>query len=334
MDISLFFKGKVKREEIASAFIATLLKNRSYFRSFFFDLLQIPEANDLKKLDWKVEVEKNCVDINLSSTGWIMLIENKLRRGSKKKDQLAGYYMEQIKPDPKEKIVVIYLSPRKGFGEEEVDAVKQLPGFKRRNDYVLSINWEDISEQVIAESPDKDIIKSGFEEVTDVIKLDNEEKYPLEGDRIDIDEIMRGVKDKLQASYSPLLFYPWRGEDFHEIYTGGSPLNVSIEAKFHVEKEKPYKPIGVKKGSEISLVLLTGFKLTEKAKRDPKIKERWKEFVGSTSSIVVPGIGPYQFDGKFWVNSQQVTGSKNEVTERFVRAGVFLLDFLKDYLQP
>ena len=102
MDISLFFKGKIKREEISSAFLATLLNNRSYFRDSFFDLLQITEAVDFKKLDWKVEVENNNVDINLNTTGWVVLIENKLRRGSKKKGQLSGYYEEQVKNNPKE----------------------------------------------------------------------------------------------------------------------------------------------------------------------------------------------------------------------------------------
>ena len=238
----------------------------------------------------------------------------------------------KLKIIPKNRIVAIYLSPREGFGESETKAVKQLPEFKRRNDYVRSIYWEDISEVVVAESSDKDFIESGFKEVNEVIKLDNEEKYPLVGDRVDIDEIMRRVREKLQESYYHLLFCLWREKEFHEIYTGKSPLNVSIEARFCTEKEKPYKPVKVKSGNEYSLELWTSFKLTQKAEREPNIRERWKKIVGGRSSIDVPGIGTYRLEGKFWQQSQEVTGSKDEIVQRFASVGIAQLDFLKDYL--
>ena len=61
MDLSLFFVGKLAREEVASAILATLLKHRQDVRDVFFDELAAAEggitakqADLFKKLTWDV----------------------------------------------------------------------------------------------------------------------------------------------------------------------------------------------------------------------------------------------------------------------------------------
>lgn len=104
MNPHLFFQGKLGREEVTSAFLATLLEQQKSVRNGFFDLLAQSLgqelADSLKRKSWKVGVEKDAVDIRLEALRkpepWVILIENKIQSGSKQVEQLRRYYLAQI----------------------------------------------------------------------------------------------------------------------------------------------------------------------------------------------------------------------------------------------
>jgi hypothetical protein len=81
MKLTYFFKATIRKEQIASAFLATLLDEKRLFREFFFQRAFPAEAVALSGCDWKVEVEPNMVDVQLSTENTVVIIENKVRAG-------------------------------------------------------------------------------------------------------------------------------------------------------------------------------------------------------------------------------------------------------------
>lgn len=80
MHLRHFFRGSRKREEVASAFLATLLEDPGFRQAFFKKLF--PQAIDiLSNPCWIVEVEAAGIDIRLDSDEAVMIIENKVRPG-------------------------------------------------------------------------------------------------------------------------------------------------------------------------------------------------------------------------------------------------------------
>lgn len=89
MHLRHFFRGSLKREEVASASLATLLEDPA-FREAFFKLF--PQSrNILGNPCWTVEVEAAGIDIRLDSDEAVMIIENKVRPGAYQSGQLLRY---------------------------------------------------------------------------------------------------------------------------------------------------------------------------------------------------------------------------------------------------
>jgi hypothetical protein len=99
LDLNLFFSGMASREELASAYLATLLNHQPSVRSAFFDMLEAAVnpawsalVKKLRSKVWKARIEVDGVDIFLEAKDGStqLIIENKLLASSKQKGQLLG----------------------------------------------------------------------------------------------------------------------------------------------------------------------------------------------------------------------------------------------------
>lgn len=72
MDLTYFFKGMLRKEEVASAFLAWALATSSRFRQYFFSLIAPREAARLAARRWEVTVEEERTDVKLEGgTSWL-----------------------------------------------------------------------------------------------------------------------------------------------------------------------------------------------------------------------------------------------------------------------
>lgn len=119
MNLHLFFEGMQAREEVASAFFASLLEQQPEVRNELFDILADSDgvgenpAEPFKVRSWRVRVEVDGVDVRLDTkdegAAWVILIENKLQSGSMQVGQLRRYYASQIERDKEAHVVAVYL---------------------------------------------------------------------------------------------------------------------------------------------------------------------------------------------------------------------------------
>lgn len=140
MDLHHFFENMVRREETASAFLATLLDYDPDFRQAFLRVA-LGDHRFKDHEEWAVKVEEGRVDVTLESASTQVLIEDKLSAGAKQKDQLLRYYLAAVAATPGKRIVAVYLAPG-GMGVGEVDAVERnaLRG-DRPTDFVCQLPW-------------------------------------------------------------------------------------------------------------------------------------------------------------------------------------------------
>lgn len=98
MNPHFFFKGKLSREESASAYLATLLDQIPEFRVATLDKAGILEPGG----PCTILTELREVDIRLDypEAETVVLIENKIRSGALQVDQLSRYYQQERAANP------------------------------------------------------------------------------------------------------------------------------------------------------------------------------------------------------------------------------------------
>ncbi len=139
MKLTYFFKGTIRKEQIASAFLATLFNEKPSFREFFFQTAFPTESAALSGHAWKVEIEANLVDVRLSSVNTVAIIENKIRAGAKQKGQLLRYYQEEKERGRDQRLLAVYLAP----GHVGASEIAGLKPELRGDDRAVHVSWED-----------------------------------------------------------------------------------------------------------------------------------------------------------------------------------------------
>ena len=81
MELRHFFENMVRREETASAFLATLLEYDPAFRLEFLRAV-IGDPAFVDREPWSVQVEAERVDVTLESASAQVLIEDKISAGA------------------------------------------------------------------------------------------------------------------------------------------------------------------------------------------------------------------------------------------------------------
>jgi len=225
-----FFKGKLSREESASALLATLLEQSSKFRKRFCRLVNI-ETSTQDGLC--VEVERNDVDVILTieSSSTSVIIEVKISGASKVDGQLATYYERAKAESPENCFVCVYVAPTSALGRSEVGQLDL-----RSDDSGFALSWEQVIEAA-ANLPDFDLefATEGLQVVLDIIANKRGTYFDRTGDRAFLYDVVDAANKIVQDRTQKCSVATWKGKRCVEVYTYGTALSISVSIHFETQ---------------------------------------------------------------------------------------------------
>ena len=337
MDLHLLFKGKLGREDLASALLATLLEQRNDVRSTFFDLLteSVGQAvgSSFKDKRWRVLVEKDAVDIRLEAGGkqgaWVILIENKIQAGSKQPDQLLRYYRTQIQNEPDARVVAVYLAPDH-MGSSEIEGVKRelKPGH-----FGIHVPWSSVLDCLDNSKSDPDGLTSSLaKEIRNAIKNAATQKYPHVGKRRVVHDAAWQVRDDMEAMVPSVEMGVWTNRDNFTLCSRGTNVTLWFVLHFEAEEKNPYLPVRLFDGQRMRLTIWPMLKLSAKGRRDPKLKSSWLKRT-RTGKISVPGVGVHELNkGNGWFEfERQLSEPPGQMVKELTNMGVAVLHWINKF---
>jgi hypothetical protein len=336
MDLRHFFENMVRREETASAFLATLLDFDPAFRAAF-----LAEATGDQSFDtggpWRVSVEEAWVDVTLDSDAVRVLIEDKIAAGAKQKNQLLRYYLRAVEEVPEKRLVALYLAPH-DMGRSEVERVTRDATFiKRGTDLASHISWSDVAQVIgdLPESPNGWFARTGMREIERAIQQAARAKYPAIGDRAVVRNLVGRAYDALVESHPTIRFGRWSGGDIEEVSYGyGGPVTYWLDTVFAFDPAPPHLPIGVVQADGVHVVIRSAFKLAAKSRSDPRLRSAW-DSLRAEGHVDVPSVGVHALNPNGWfVYEAPVVGSADAVASEVARVGSAVVDFLASAFGP
>jgi len=317
MDLHHFFENMVRREETASAFLATLLEYDRPFRlALLRAVLDAPAYED--SADWAVRVEDGQVDVTLETDSTRVLIENKLRAGAKQQGQLLRYYLAAVEAVPHKRLVAVYLAPG-GMGLGEVELVERCePRANRTSDVVAHLPWQDVA-GIVEALPASDhtwFARSGIREIEATIKRARQE-LPAVGVRGEVRGVFDDAVRTLRQEVPGVRLGRWVARDSEWIQTEKSPVTVYLTATYDVEEVAPYEPIGVVQPDGLRLLVRCQFRLSGRGKKVPHLRQRWSE-LEAQQTVVVPAVGSFDLRSGGWFTFESDTIAGREGMTRFI----------------
>lgn len=283
MNLHHFFAGKLRKEETASAYLATLLEHDEAFRRAFLELVLPGQATDDA---WTVNVEASNVDITLRSPRWLVIIENKLFAGALQQGQLLRYYRAAIEGARTSRIAAVYLAPG-ALGQEEVERVRTCDELHARpGDVVHHLPWEALAD-IVAAGGDalRWFATTGFAHVLEAIRRGRQPVYiAREGTvREQLRTGLTRVRDALQRE-GPFEWMRWSSRYREEVYTVRAPVTVSVGVVFDADKDLP----GDAAAPGPSLVARAA--LAARVRRSPAFMAAWSAATAG-DGLTVTGVG-------------------------------------------
>jgi hypothetical protein len=312
VNLDLFFK----REEVASAFLATLLQECPEVRDVFFGELSDRTGDELaeilKKQLWGVAVEEHQVDIRMESRlnaeDWVVLVENKIQGSSRQPGQLLRYYSSQVKAEPKKRVIAAYLAPD-GIGQSEVDKVETSELFQTRKqrtpDYVGLVSWETVLTALHGlrtGKPEAFFIQAGAAGIRKTIE-EARKGYDTSGGRGKILRLLSDIRDRLKNMFPVKLGHPFPGQD-QFILALGTTVTLWLMFRFEAQKEPPYQPTNLFTGENMHLTLRARLKLSERARRIPELKARWDE-LEKAGRFEIANVGGLALEDRHWFSYER-----------------------------
>ena len=339
MNLHLFFEGTMAREPISSAFLATLLDQCNEVRNYFFDRLADcvgQELAEFKKRQWTICVERYAVDIRLDSLDgeWVILLENKLQRGSVQRGQLARYYLEQINREPARRVVAVLLAPGPKLGESEVEGVKSLDEFHERNrDFATRLSWATVSkllESLSTTDVDAQFISSGMSSINKVMEDLEKRRFPNVGGREYINDTAFAVHERLAQKCPQIrIGRPFPLENSFTLSSWETNITLWLVLLFKAHTEPPYAPIDLFDGKKMRLTLQAKLKLSEKGSRNHQLKQRWTELIASGAADACGRW--YELEGKWLVLQQEFNERQQDLIIRLSEIGESALRFVDTF---
>jgi len=326
-----FFKGKLSREESASAFLATLLEQRPDFRSFLFSSLELAEPDG----DCRVTVEDKDVDIKVDypTDKVTVLIENKVRPGSLQQYQLVRYYESERRANADSRIVSILVGPGEGAGTNEVGRLRTHSQF-RPTDSAHRVSWRllaQFGELIQQEDRDKEFVRGGFDCIFTIIENATEEKYPLVGGREIAQEIAQNVLRALEQDYPGIRFGFWRAKDCFNIYSIGTDVTVYVDLAFRTENKEPCMTLEIPDRQHVTAILRTQFALSAKGKKNPATRQKWHHMCQDGEAEILSS-GKHQLEGKWFKYETPVSGDAVVLERQLADMGRSVITSLRHLL--
>lgn len=327
-----FFRGMLRKEEVASAFVATLFESRRELRDALLGVVLPAPEPGLVDEAWTVVVEADRVDVTLRSPTTTVLVENKIYRGAKQEQQLLRYYLGEIEARPERRVIAVFLAPR-GLGQDEVDAVTAHPAFAKRGvDVAALVVWEDLAARMDlgASDPYRDFVRGGFDEILRCICEARQTKYPRVDARAVVFRIAKAAIEMLRDRAPDVRLSGFHGPDREEILTNGTPVTMWLHAVYELNEDK--EPVGVVQDDGVHLILRTQIKLARKVRASSPLAVAWKAVL-EAGGLEVPGRGWHQRERNDWlVLEGEASGREEELGEAMAAAGEAVLGAIRPYL--
>ncbi len=328
MDLRFFFEGMLDREESTSAFLAALLDGSAQFRlAFLRKVLGDSLSPDDKA--WHVaadvEVEKNNVDVRMSSPSLEVLVENKIQGAAVRHDQFRGYYESARRTIPPERrIAAIYVAPRNvGLGEV-ADVRKVL----RQGDVAEHVSWEpDISRIVdgLLEGPERWFAVSGLREVLRIIEERRRGLTKTE-ERLEVVKIADWALDKIEADLSDVPLMRWPNHDKEQIHTRrGLPFMLYVNLEFPESGPPDHDPQTHPVDGRRTVTLRSSFKQGAGVRRGSALSAHWQAL---GNEFNVPSVGPHyrESNGAWFSRAEPFVGTSEEIADRMASIGKAVIE--------
>jgi hypothetical protein len=318
MKLNHFFRGTVRKEDVASAFLATALEQSPRFRAHFFRLVDADQAEALAEQIWTYAVEERRVDVTLKAAGIQVIIENKICAGAHQAEQLIRYYRECAEAiATTDRILAVYVAPR-SLGKREVDLVNELlTSEPRGTDRAVHVSWAELAGFRSPEAEDAELV-SGFATILGLIDELTQSKYLREGDRDVLGTTVDRALQTIRAT-SGVPLSRWTGATVEEIVTVGTNVTMWADAVFDSDEQPPHAPLDLWDGDRMKLTLRVKFKVAGHVKKSDPFWKWWATTL-LANTIDIAGVGRFGTEGKGWLAYEESLTNTPEAVERRMAA--------------
>ena len=312
-----FFEGALCREEVVSACLAMLLEGSAAFRSHFFSLIGDEQLMLFSGQNWKLEVEKNEVDIHLTHRNTIILVENKIDGSALQQGQLVRYYRQQLIECPQARIVSVLLAPGR-IGQSEVELTRQAAA-SRGEHFVSHISWEDVL--TLPDSftdANRPWILGILSFVTEAISKKREQRYDFVEDRGVLSDLINDLLRRIQSN-SKVRVKPDKRQRTQEVYSIKNSCTMAVGFGFDCDAESDYVVSGITQADGRLQVKIRSYIRLSKAGEGLAIAvENWRQLSKATI-IPIPGVGEFVMQPDFsFLWEELTTASREEVLVRML----------------
>lgn len=350
VDLSYFFAGQQSKENVASAWLATVLNFDEGFLQSFLELIPVNPPID-QTGDWTIKVEQGftgqagAVDVTLeSSAGTFVLIENKLGASAVTEQQLVHYYRGAIRDHPEKRVIAVYLVPRATLAEPELTLVENEPEFIRRSgtnaDAAKAIVWTDdafrrrVSSIVTRLRPElRWFGLTGFEGIQAVISRRATGREP-DPQRKELSLICKRARGHLSGTPGRPKLRRWSSIGYESIYNEKSLVTMFLAVHFDEEEEPPNRLIDVVTGDLVHASAYVSFAPSTTGLKDGRVLTAWEDLV-AREPIELAGLGMVRVRRglTFRHDEPKAWRTKAELEELLVRLGDPVLSFIAQYLR-
>jgi hypothetical protein len=293
-----FFTGAQSKEEVASAYLATLLDSDAEFRRRFLALAEVEPPLD-GSLDWAVRVEDSrvnagAVDVTLewprAEPTTFVMVENKVAALAKTDGQFRKYYRGAVAAWPGRRVVGLYLAPSKGLAASEIGQVRATEEYIARGgrrpgaDEVFAIDWENDVAPIVRGLPSASdwFVASGIDEVLNAIK---HPPLPPDQQRDAIRRIVDDAVADLGGAVSGDQFQPWHSKRQEAVYKPGGMLTVWVTIVFPVDEGSRLLH-DVVVDDVVRVTLVTHFGLRVEAVKPPEVVQAWRSILRERRVVI------------------------------------------------
>jgi hypothetical protein len=336
-----------KLETSASGLFAAVFDQSAGFRRWFFGHLELAH---LAELEWSTTVEQDSIDIRMDAEddSWTVLLENKVRRGSKQSGQLEKYYDREqrllARNCPDCRVLMVYLAPM-DIGKSEVSALQRHKGFREGKDCARHCSWQEVLDQLesdpggfVADPQAQWFLSKAAESIGRTIEEAKDVVYEVTDERRKVLEVVSSVRERLAASGHGVGFMaPWPDVGRIGFSTKKTNLTLWYFLHFKADKKPPHNPIDlVDPSGRLQLTLHAQMHLSGTGRKNKALRERWAAKI-EDGRMTVPGFGDdpvFELRDDGWVHREvELLAEKGELEDQLVDLGRAALDVVKEFEQ-
>jgi hypothetical protein len=334
-----FFRGTLRKEDVASAFLATALEGSEAFRHHFFGLMTVDDGERLGGIKPQVAVElplgERRADVILRADDTVVLIENKVNSGALQEDQLGDYYRRLRAQEAAAKRMLVVLVAPQGIGTHDYElANAEIERMGPGRDSAHIVTWEDLARFHPAPGNALDqTIETGMATVLEVVQAAKRDKYPRVLGRQRVAKVANLALVQLAKESSMPRLKRFGSRNVEEILTAGGAVTVWIDAEFAVDPTDEALPLEIPDTGPFKVTLRTLCTLAGHVKGSAGIRQQWEDRVVRRGLIA--GGHHHISQPRGWLLWRQETeGLEQDLAARMAEAGLALIRELRSRLGP